>query len=238
MLSRGRIQRRLRQVHFALAAVIGAKVFLWFASGLFMVAFDINSVRGDHLRAEVPVSWLPESGLVAPEIAMAAADFPANQAELTMLRGTPVWIIQGGNQRAVVDAETGTRRPSPDAALMEIIAQNAYRGRGTLKTVTLLDEAPRDSGRSGPIWRAEFGPVDQAVLYFDPITGEAGAIRTPLWQAFDFMWGLHIMDWSTRENFNSWWVKATAAFAVLFSLSGMSLVATRLLRRRRLVAES
>ena len=230
MLSRGLVQRRLRQVHFALAAVIGAQVFLWFASGLFMVAFDINTVRGDHLRAEVPTSWLPESGLVAPEIAMAAADFPANQAELTMLRGAPVWIVQGGEQRAVVNARSGSLRLAPDAKTMEIIAQNSYRGRGSLQSIALLEQSPRDSGRSGPIWRAEFGPKDKAVLYFDPITGEAGAIRTPLWQAFDFMWGLHIMDWSTRENFNSWWVKATAAFAVLFSLSGMGLVATRGLR--------
>ena len=232
MISRGLVQRRLRQVHYILGAVIGAQVFLWFASGLFMVAFDLDEVHGDHLRADQGAAWLPDAGIIAPEIAMSVAGGAANEARLTMLLGEPVWIVTVGDSQVVVSAQSGALYDPPTEEAIRMIAERAYQGRGELLSVTLLEEAPRHAGAVGPIWEAEFGPKDRASLYLDPLTGDPGRIRTPLWHTFDFMWGLHIMDWSTRENFNSWWIKATAFFAVLFSISGLALVGTRLLRRR------
>lgn len=231
MLSRGLLQRRLRQIHFALAAVIGAQVFLWLASGLFMVAFDIDAVRGDHLRGAGDVRALPlGEPFIAPEIAIAQAPFLADSATLRMLHGSPVWVVEGGGQRSLVGAASGKPWPAPTADDIEWIATETYAGRGTLQELVFLDEAPLYAGASGPIWQARFGPEDKAELFLDPITGEPGKIRTPLWHAFDFAWGLHIMDWSSRDNFNSWWIRATAFFGFLFAVSGLGLIATRAAR--------
>ncbi|MEM1380959.1 MAG: hypothetical protein AAGH41_10085 [Pseudomonadota bacterium] len=79
MLSRGLVQRRLRQVHFWLGAVIGAQVLLWIGSGLFMVLFDIHEVRGDHLRTDRgPAPLILVGDIVPPEAALGLAPFAAD----------------------------------------------------------------------------------------------------------------------------------------------------------------
>ena len=60
------------------------------------------------------------------------------------------------------------------------------------------------------------------------MVGELRAVRTTLWRVYDVFWGLHIMDWSTRENFNSWWIKATSVLAILFGLAGVVLTVYRI----------
>jgi hypothetical protein len=229
-MTRGLWQRRLRQLHLALAIAVGAQVLLWFASGLFMVSFDIERVRGEHLRTDRSEAFLPEDGIVAPEIAMSAAPFPANEALLTMRSGEPVWVVRYGGEEALISGLTGERLPVLDDGAMTVLAKESYAGRGALESLTYLEKRSRAVGGSGAVWQASFGPKDRASLYFHPLTGKLEKVRTPLWYSFDFMWGLHIMDWSSRENFNSWWLRATTVFALLFALSGAGLVATRVLR--------
>jgi len=234
MISRGLLQRRLRQMHFWLGAVIGAQVLLWLGSGLFMVMFDINVVRGDHLRADEPTTYLSENNpIVPPEIALASVPFPAETALLTTIRGETVWIVESGPNRVILDGKSGEAWSTISSEVAQSKALAAYAGRGELVEAKLLDEAPKEFGGRGPIWAVTFGPKDKATLYLDPLTGDLKKVRTPLWRAFDFAWGLHIMDWDTRENFNSWWIKATAVFGMIFALAGAGLVATRLTRVRR-----
>ena len=83
-------------------------------------------------------------------------------------------------------------------------------------------------GRQGPVWRIDFEKPDAASFCVDAKTAEIKAVRTGLWRTFDFMWGLHIMDWSNRENFNSWWIKTVAALSVFFFFTGLGLVLLRI----------
>ena len=104
-----------------------------------------------------------------------------------------------------------------------------------------MTDPPREYGRAGPVWQIKFNESDPASFYVDATTGEVKAVRTGLWRVFDLMWGLHIMDWSSRENFNSWWIKATATVAVVFFISGLCLIILRLrtaLNRRRKMKEA
>lgn len=231
-LTRGLVQRRLRQVHFWLGVVIGAQVLLWIGSGLFMVLFDINEVRGDHLRAPVSAAPLvPSEETIPPEAALSLATFTAFEAELRVVTGRTVWVISGPEGRILVDAHREEVVPAPDAERIGEAARALYAGRGALQLAEYFAHAPREVGADGPVWAVTFGPQDRATLYLDPVTAELLKVRTPLWRAFDFAWGLHIMDWTTRENFNSWWIKATAVFSFIFACAGGLLVATRLIRR-------
>jgi len=47
------------------------------------------------------------------------------------------------------------------------------------------------------------------------------------------MWMLHIMDYETRDNFNSWWLRLAAFLALLFAISGLALVVQRIFLRPR-----
>ena len=44
------IFRFMSQIHLWLGVIVGAQVMLWLISGLFMVLWPIETVRGEHLR--------------------------------------------------------------------------------------------------------------------------------------------------------------------------------------------
>jgi hypothetical protein len=81
-----------------------------------------------------------------------------------------------------------------------------------------------------PAWRIDFTGPDTAALYIDAATGEIKAVRTPLWRLYDALWGLHIMDWRDRENFNSILLIFASSLASLLALVGLGLTFYRLTR--------
>lgn len=139
----------------------------------------------------------------------------------------------------MVDVVTGADLTPIDVGLAQAIALSRYAGSGELTDQRLIETPPREAGLSVPAWRFEFGPRDPATFYINSRTGELRAVRTTLWRVYDVFWGIHIMDWSTRENFNSWWIRITAVLAILFGLAGVVLTLYRIrwmLRARRRTA--
>ena len=236
-MKRPLFNRRLRQLHLWLALAIGAQIGLWLISGLFMTWFSIETVRGEHLRMPDEADTLGFLyDVIPPGEAAKISGVAPEVAELRLLDDLVVWYIAGGDRKTLIDAKSGEVISPLSEEIVQSLSESVYAGRGDFRSATLLQEPPREYGRPGPVWRVEFGPRDSASFYVDATTGEVKAVRTTLWRIFDFMWGLHIMDWSTRENFNTWWIKMTASLAVLFFLSGLVLVLLRvssMVRRRQ-----
>ena len=82
------------------------------------------------------------------------------------------------------------------------------------------------------MWRADFAGKDTATFWIDPQTGDIAAVRTGLWRTYDLLWGLHIMDWTNRVAFTSWWMKAAAFLSLVLTLAGIWLVIVRVARGR------
>ncbi len=227
-MNKALLNRRLRKVHLWLGTVIGLQVGLWLISGLFMTWFPIETVRGEHLQAEHEPSSLVWSDYeVDLAGAIAKVDEPIERATAIVLNKEPIWQLTQEESTWLVHAKSGfVISPLADNWARDLAAAS-YIGGGEITTVALLTDPPQEYGRAGPVWRVDFGPTERASFYVDASTGEVRAVRTLLWRTFDFMWGLHIMDWSTRENFNSWWLKMTASLAVLFFLAGLGLVVLR-----------
>ena len=64
-------------------------------------------------------------------------------------------------------------------------------------------------------------------------TGRLTSVRTGTWRLYDFFWGLHIMDWTEHERFNTPWLMAFAAGGLVFGVAGAILLFMRWPRRRR-----
>ncbi|MCI5046190.1 MAG: PepSY domain-containing protein [Aquisalinus sp.] len=228
-MNKALLNRRLRQLHLWLGLAIGAQVGLWLISGLFMTWFPIETVRGEHLRAE---QQTPEVVWSYYNVDLAAAvgliEQPVTEATATVVNNKPVWRLRTEGQTHLVDAGVGqVISPLPESTAKSI-AFLSYGGRGQITSATLFEDPPQEYGRPGPVWQVNFSAPDKATFYVDAQTGEVRAVRTLLWRTFDFVWGLHIMDWSSRENFNSWWIKMTASLAVIFFLAGLGLAMLRL----------
>jgi len=232
-----RLFRLMSQVHLWLGIAVGVQVMLWLISGLIMVLWPIETVRGEHLRTEetaAAIDWAGDA-LALGDI-VDGQDSEVLSARTGLLAGRPVWRLETADGPEMVDARSGAGLTPIDETLAREIALARYAGAGDLTEQRLVETPPREAGLSVPAWRFEFGPADPATLYINSQTGELRAVRTTLWRVYDFFWGVHIMDWSTRENFNSWWIKVTSIVAIAFGLAGVVLTVYRIrwmTRRRR-----
>ena len=103
----------------------------------------------------------------------------------------------------------------------------AYAGEAELESVTYFPEdiSPTDLRAPYAAWQAHF--ADGTNLYMRSATGEVVAVRSDWWRAFDFMWGLHIMDLETREDTSHPILIIFAALSVIGALLGCSLMFRR-----------
>ena len=190
-------RRRLLRWHLWLGWAVAVPLLLWTASGLFMTLRPIEAVRGTPLRAELPA--LSALAPVAPSIA------PGRIESLSLKQTAlgPRWIVtaRDGARRAA-DPRSGLLLP-PLTRAEAASAGRAYRAKGGTVTGLALSDAahpPLDLRQDRPAWAVTFD--DGARFYIDADTGELLAVRTRYWRAYDWMWGLHIMDLESREDFH------------------------------------
>lgn len=219
--------------HIWLGWLIGVPLILWTASGLFMVARPIEEVRGNHLRAEQEQLAMPFENIV-----MFADNGDAVTAARLITQGSSmVWIVNyKDGQTARYDATTGAEMARVDRQMARAAAEALYLPDQPVQSVRYFaaDNPPFDLRREKASWQVKF--ADDTNIYIDAITGETLAVRTQFWRAFDFMWGLHIMDLQTREDTSHPILIGSAALALFGSILGFIMLFTRRKKRRRAVA--
>lgn len=158
-----------------------------------MVARPIEEVRGTGVRAEL--EQVNFTGLVLPQVTGMA-----NAARLVKIGARDQWIVDQGKILERYDARTGARLPEVAMAEARNLADAAYLADARPVKQVAFDalNPPLDLRKARPSWQIHFD--DGTHVYIDKESGEVLAIRTRQWRAFDFMWGLHIMDPQTRED--------------------------------------
>lgn len=220
----------LARAHKWAGLVLGVQVLLWFASGLFMALFPIDEVRGSHL-AEKATWTLSDVTVIPIEIAMTAYEGELAGASLTSIAGEPAYALIGDKGTQLINARTGKAWEPIGENAIRLAAGKYYKGEGKIVALRRLTETPKEYRRPPPVWQLEYDDSSRTRLYLDAETAELRAVRTRLWRVYDFMWMLHIMDYDTRDNFNSWWLRLAAFLALLFSISGLMLVVQRIFLR-------
>ncbi len=217
--------RTLARWHIWLGWLVGVPIVMWLATGLLMVARPIETVRGDYLRAKTePVPLvLPASTLAGPEAQL-------KDMRVTMQDGRPVAILttlQGETRR--VDFLTGRPLPALGAGEARALAAQRITGGDKVERVTLFpaERTPFDFRQPLAVWQVRL--ADGTNIYVGRDTGEIEAVRTRWWRAFDFAWGLHIMDLSEREDTSH---PVLILFAAL-SLTGALIGCVLMFRRRK-----
>ncbi len=195
-MARKPLMLTLAKWHIWLGWLVGVPIVMWLATGLLMVARPIETVRGDHLRREVA-----EQPLVIQGSALAAPDAGLKDMHAVMQDGRAVAILttlKGEVRR--VDLATGAALPPLDAAAARALVARRIIGGDAVERVTLFtaDRTPFDFRQPLAVWQVQL--ADGTNIYVGRDTGEIEAVRTRWWRAFDFAWGLHIMDLSERED--------------------------------------
>ncbi len=218
--------RQLHRWHIWLGWLIGVPMILWTASGLFMVLKPIEAVRGENLRAE-PAALVAAEAL--PEIDPALGALKSLRLVATT-QGSQ-WIVEQGKATTRFDSRSGKKLAAVDEAEARAIVAKAIVANLPITAMTRFAaaDAPGDFRRPRPAWQAKLS--DGTHAYVDADSGELLAVRTPFWRAYDFMWGIHIMDLDTREDFNNPVLKIFAALALLSLLLAFPML---IIRQRRI----
>ncbi len=228
-----RFARRIAWLHKWLGLIVGAQLLIWTATGLFFSVFPIEQIRGDHLVRPAATQMVDLSRLKL-SVNEALASVAENRPERVVLRsmaGEPVYEIRAEIGVFVVSGETGALLSPIDEARAGAIAQAAWTQEEALRSLELVEQAPREAGIAGSVWIASFDGSGDRKLYINAATGELGPVRTDLWRTYDVLWSLHIMDYETRENFNHPLIVAAAFLALSVVLFGIVLLVHRFTRR-------
>ncbi|MEL7218192.1 MAG: PepSY domain-containing protein [Pseudomonadota bacterium] len=225
------VMLRFAKWHIWLGWLVGIPILMWMASGLFMAARPIEEVRGNHLRIASDQSALALPSDVVPEI-----DQPLKEMRAFMQDGRAIMMLTAMDGSITrFDWESRTPLPPVDEALARSIVAEQIVGGGNISTVRQFEAntAPFDFRRPLPVWQVV---LDEGThVYVGRDTGQIEAVRTRWWRAFDFMWGLHIMDLRSREDTSHPILILFAALGVFASILGCILMFRR--RKARVTAK-
>jgi hypothetical protein len=228
-------RRWVADIHLWLSLIVGLQVLAWVISGLFMSVPSIERVRSEHLMAPPPAVDLASGApFVSPDAALALGE-PAKRMSLDQVGGRFVYIVEPREGRSrLVDARTGALLSPIDEGFARSIAEQAIAGDEPARRMTLIERDPPIEYRGElPVWRADFGGVDNLSVFVTADTGRVAARRSDLWRVYDFLWSLHIMDYRERENFNHPLLIVFSVGALVMSIFGIVLLFLRLPLRLR-----
>ena len=217
--------------HVWLGWLVGVPLLLWSASGLFMASFPIDTVRGEHLARKPETIDLRSTAVQLPGTIAAREKQPVERMLLKTWLGRPTYEIHYADGRAaLVDAVSGKRLSPLTGTAAEMAARAVYAGGEPMAEATRVDPKaiPLDFRRDEPAWAVRFHnaviSTGGTIFYVSAETGEVLARRTDRWRLYDLMWGLHIMDYGGRTNFNTPWLAVISALSLISVLAGGALL--------------
>lgn len=244
----------LRKLHRWLGLLMALQIIAWMVSGLYFSLVPINEIRGSHLYENT--NRLIADDLKGLRSVSDAIDVINEDLNNPLINTVSVMSDERGvyfrisgvesEQKSftrLVDARTGELMQQISHLQAQLKAQAMLSDEGKLKSIELITEAEAGGeyrGKTLPAWRVSFSEPESVNIYLDAWTGELTAARTNRWRIFDFLWMLHIMDFSERDDFNHGLLQWAAALGLVVALSGLVfwMMTTRLFRRRKPVTDT
>ena len=205
----------VRKTHKYLSILISIQLLLWTISGIYFAFNQIELVRGEQYR-------LPQAFSV---------DLSKVNLVLDSVKSIQV-VRRFGEEILIVRKETGTEYLNLEGVALEKLSKtqatsivSAATSLTPLAVEEINDPEPGSEyrGRNLPLFKVitQDQENDEINVYVDAISGQVVAIRSEQWRLWDLMWGLHIMDWETRDEINNWLLKLFSVLALISSLTGV-----------------
>ena len=205
----------VRKTHKYLSILISIQLLLWTISGIYFAFNQIELVRGEQYR-------LPQ---------VFSIDLSKINLVLDSVKNIQV-ARRFGEEILIVRKEAGTEYLNLEGVALEKLSRE--EAKSIVSSVTSLtplaveeinDPEPVSEyrGRTLPLFKVvtQDQENDEINVYVDAISGQVVAIRSQQWRLWDLMWGLHIMDWETRDEINNWLLKLFSVLALISSLTGV-----------------
>ena len=125
--------------------------------------------------------------------------------------------------KEVIETTKGIKIEAQQA--LTLVVEKTYLTPKAVIEITEEESGAEYRGRSLPLYKIETISEDSKEInvYVDPFSKEIVAVRSNQWRIWDFMWGIHIMDWDERDNIGNIFLKIFSILALLSALSGIYL---------------
>lgn len=226
-----KVLRYSTQIHKWIGLVVGIQMLFWVAGGVVMTAIPIETVRSEHrLKASEPQT-LPVAQIMPLAEVASITGLQPSRAELKSTPRGAAWVLTPlEGEAATVDASTGRPFAPLTATEVTALASASYQGTAAPNAPELLQQAPKETGRSGPIWRVNFNDTERTTFYLSPQTGDVVSKRSAVWRFYDFFWRLHILDFKNGDNFNHPLLVGLTVLTLSIVITGFILLWIRLSR--------
>ena len=217
------------KIHKWLALAMAVQILFWFVSGLFFAVFPIERVRSEQMIAHLPARTVPFDTAADGLLRLGSAGVTGDRIEIRMLLDRPVALVRRGEGRPqLYDLATGRpASPLPMNAAARI-AEADHAGDARAARVERVGANTPEYRGALPAWRVDFDDGAQRSLYVAADSGLVTARRSTLWRVYDFLFGLHIMDWRGHEDFNSPLLIVATALGLILIVTGIVLLPSRL----------
>ena len=229
MMKRSLLHLYASRLHKWLALFAGLQIILWFASGAYMSFMPIEEVRGEHLIDRHAAPLLPADTNFSGLGATLAKHPGVSSVELLSANGQTFALLHLGRDKVLrVDTATSETLPPLDSNQAMQVVLDAWKGsKPPVRNTALIRIEPGDYRGDLPVWQVQLADAENTRAYVSPDSGKIVAVRTDTWRTFDLMWGLHIMDWKSREDINSPWLFGFALASLVLALAGLVLLVKR-----------
>jgi uncharacterized iron-regulated membrane protein len=125
--------------------------------------------------------------------------------------------------KEVIETTKGIKIEAKQALIL--VAEKTYLTPKSVTEITVNESGSEYRGRSLPLYKIEaISEKNKEInVYVDPFSKKIVAVRSNQWRIWDFMWGIHIMDWDERDNIGNIFLKLFSILALLSALSGIYL---------------
>lgn len=230
--------RHARKIHKTLGYVLAIQIFLWLLGGFVMSAIPLEKVHGKHLANKSLDNPFLQTDYKASLDSILNTHHRLDKVTFSYFLEEPLYIVSADKKQHVYNASNGSLFKAPTLKQIKRQATKHYIGTGDFKSINMIDMAPAEAGFRKNMWVVTFDDWVESTLYLSQDTGQVLTVRSNLWRIFDFFWMLHIMDYENGEDFNHPLLISFSFFAVLFCLSGITLIFQNLrLRKFRLNAK-
>lgn len=248
-------QYYIRKAHRWLGVLLGIQFILWTVGGIYFSWSNMDEIHGDFQKTAAPLissdTPLVSPSIVIQEIKKQHKVDSIVTIQLIEILGRPTYQVRCvsnlkhafGNMHEVAamnhlaDAVTGQLRGPLTKDEAVAIAQRRFNGDTKVSAVVYLTNTNgHHEYRENPLpaYAVSFEHPTKTTVYVASQLGTVQKFRNDKWRIFDFLWMLHTMDYSSRDNFGNILLRIFSIFGLVTVASGFALFFITYRRRKHI----
>jgi uncharacterized iron-regulated membrane protein len=246
-MTKAKAHKWVRRFHRYMGVFFGIQFLMWTIGGLYFSWTDIKKVRGEDIRKEES-HLLIHAQLASPDSILLVLKQEDSLLHVKSIQLVNVldsvyyqisFLTKQKTKTRLANAATGKLRSALTEAEAVLVAKSRLKQpeeASAVQYITETDGHHEYREKPLPAYAVRFDGHTQTTVYVAADLGTVQSFRNQEWRLFDFLWMLHTMDYSERDNINNWVLRIFSVLGLITLLSGFVLyvVSFRLKRKKRI----